>query len=347
MGYVASNDIRIFPTSNRSNDTNSGTNWVTEYNLAGIIANLANEDGFVVSSDNELGSWNSSNGDGRKIKFYIKGYYVEVKTDVLYNLLGGQTGNIYATVSITPNSADESFNYLTGNDSDGNCTLVEFIRATNKPPSGYSLLLFIIKELNVIEVPDSSRINFVHLLLDGGVIGTSNKITNKGTIDNSSGTISGGTLTEATYSGTIGTISGGTITNTTLSKVTINGDGGTSSFMGNIGASTLTGTLDANKQQINNAIYRGTIGTLTGGEIKDTAIRGKSSFAGTINDSLLDGTLTVGAGKIITPTGDSSQIIATRIKANNITLTPSTTKDNDSNADNNLAKIFKIDDGEL
>ena len=41
MRYVASDSIRIFPTSNRGAGP-TGTNWVTEHNLASIIANLVN-----------------------------------------------------------------------------------------------------------------------------------------------------------------------------------------------------------------------------------------------------------------------------------------------------------------
>ena len=348
MGYIASNNIRIFPTSNRGAGP-AGTNWVTEHNLASIIANLVNNvkdnKGFVVSEGTN-GDKTFANTD--PVIFYLGGYLVETTWEAITtntsdskakgycSLINFNVSGKQVTASITiknsnaaeTNALETSYNHLTGNDT-GEEDTDEAI------PSKTETLSLVITDSSGT-VPDSSRINFVHLLLDGGVIGEGEKgsITNKGTIYNNN-KITGGNLTH----------------------VTIGPEGSdASSFTGNIGASTLTGALNANSQQINSAIYNGTIGTLTSGKITNTAISGTSSFAGTINTSLLDGTLTVDDGDTITPKvtnnliNNTTRIIATRIRGvGNTILKPKdvTGVDTSSNYTTNLALLFTLDDGEL
>lgn len=64
-------DYRIFPTSGRfdSSDSSydSGTNLITEYNIASLINQLTDKPGFVISDNGD-----SSNAS---IEFNIKGYY--------------------------------------------------------------------------------------------------------------------------------------------------------------------------------------------------------------------------------------------------------------------------------
>ena len=357
MRYVASDSIRIFPTSNRGAGP-TGTNWVTEHNLASIIANLVNNSrnnkGFVVS---EGTNEDKTFADKDPVIFYLGGYLVETTWEAITNNTSDSKAKDYCslinfdidsskkqvTASITiknssaaeTNSLETSYNHLTGNDT-GEDTLSETLSLEITGSDG--------------KVPDGSRINFVHLLLDGGVIGNkgsldiretgtinnsgtinnTNIIKNTGTINNES-KITGGNLThvaigpegnnKSSFAGDIGastltgnlTATGYSITGGTISHVEINGDGGASSFTGNIGKSTLTDNLDANSKNISS------IGTLSANTITTT---GNINATGSISGATLEGDISKATVKTATAHNSASD-------------------------NRNLAIAFRIDDGTL
>ena len=304
MGYVASNDIRIFPTSNRSLGP-TGTNWVTEHNLAGIIANLVNKvgnnKGFVVlpnkASDSKV-------EDDKNIVFYLEGYLISAKAGLIKtaadndnNASTGQcsfvkfykdnAGNYCAGIAISSSvSQDESYNFINGNDvTTSSSSQVESIN-----PSAFLVLLN-----SSSQIPDSSRINFVHLLLDGGVIGANGAIdirekgtinnggvisggqiygfnipkgegiTNNGNIDNSDGTISGGKLAgefsggDDITSASIDYTSNASIKNIKLGSIKLTG-----TIYSNSGklAGVISGGDNSAGPNLNNAISQSTNATI-------------------------------------------------------------------------------------
>lgn len=175
MGYIVSDNIRIFPTSNRAAGNQSGTNWLTEHNIASIINQLVAEDGsgkkgFVITENSDLGSWDKTTNN--HITFNIEGYYVDTTIGDIYSALGETENNkVYATITITEdNQNDESFNYLAGEDKPGTdqdnpdkCTLVDFAFSSG------DLLLFNINAGNCT-IPMDSRISIAGLDISNAIV---------------------------------------------------------------------------------------------------------------------------------------------------------------------------------
>ena len=92
MSNVESNQIRIFPSSNRTAG-NNGTNFLTEYNLSSIVNKLlmpyngANSNGFLITTDI----------NDNYIEFNIGGYFVNVAKSAIVNAINNSSGeeNIY------------------------------------------------------------------------------------------------------------------------------------------------------------------------------------------------------------------------------------------------------------
>ena len=91
MSNVESNQIRIFPSSNRTAG-NNGTNFLTEYNLSSIVNKLlmpyngANNNGFLITT-----SLNAANDD-EDIEFNIGGYFVSVTKSAIVNAINNSSG---------------------------------------------------------------------------------------------------------------------------------------------------------------------------------------------------------------------------------------------------------------
>lgn len=78
-------DYRIFPTAGRSNSNDSsydsGTNIVTEYNIASIVNQLVDKDGFVIDRSFDI--------NDPHLDFNIAGYYFRVKGNFIPLTAGG------------------------------------------------------------------------------------------------------------------------------------------------------------------------------------------------------------------------------------------------------------------
>ena len=317
MGYVASKNIRIFPTSNRS--TNNGTNWVTEYNLAGILRSILSEKSFVISDAPE---------GGKPFEFVINGYYVKVAdwtniegatdegscTLVVFEKTDGDNENskVVAKVKETKGAgADDSFSYIKGDD------------AGTKPSidSGDSekTLTLAVRKSDKWEVPASSRLNLVKLYVNalagitigptGSIAfskGSSIKGNPKGALDFSEVNVSGGTFSGVTIgpTGALQSSFSGILNQPT----------------GSLGAISLTGDIDADGHEIRNGVYSG-------------QLKGPS---GTLGNVYAEGALG--------PTGAGTIAATSLTDKAGITITAAASHTSD---DNNLARLFKLDDGEL
>lgn len=131
---VLSNNIRIFPSSNREATTNQfGTNFVTEYNLSSIVNRLTRPDvdGFLISTDIV-----DEDGIPTKAEFNIGGYFIEVESwqDVIdaaletdsssstsyqnFVTFSSDSTGIYAEITIEENTGEQDLSYsrLAGSD---------------------------------------------------------------------------------------------------------------------------------------------------------------------------------------------------------------------------------------
>lgn len=135
MGYIESNNIRIFPSSNRDINTNCyGDNFVTEYNLSSVINKslVKNTGGFVISTTYDA---------TQPFLFNIGGYFIEIsKGEFIVNAINNTTADNaapnpyyqnFVTFSVTENvvfaniniasavgTSDVSYNYIVGMDSE-------------------------------------------------------------------------------------------------------------------------------------------------------------------------------------------------------------------------------------
>ena len=374
MGYAASDRIRIFPSSSRTQNGKIGTNWVTEYNLSSIVNKLLGCSGFVItptSTDTLLGSYNPETGDctykitpkSTPFEFNINGYFVkidsveDIKTAIDAEDVAGKCSNIrffrgssdkkgvYAQVFPTGGSTDVSFTYLDGGDG------AKAPAGVSSESSNNTLLLFrTVKEdstddFTSITIPQSSRIHFSHLM----GVNMENFINT--VLDGSK--IVGPTGVTVGPTGAIHFSKGAKITGDINNEANIN--------LGPTGAITLTNSVIKGSASATGA-------TIAGGTFNNPTISQPNISGGNINGTKLYG-VTVGptgaiqstfAGQLVAPTGTlstvhvtqslgptgSATVTATEITNGGVTITASTSHPEDSDS-NNLARLFRFDDGEL
>ena len=175
MGYIKSSDIRIFPTSNRTESKQMGTNWLTEYNIASIVNQLTGCNGFVTFPAYGKKIENVASDSADEIKFNIGGYYFETTVGAIeqainapigssttsYIVFTNEGGNRKATIKLAdaPNTGDISYRYLIGKDGENDTT-----KGKELPP----LILYDAAG----NIPQESRLNIAGFSrLDDGVLG--------------------------------------------------------------------------------------------------------------------------------------------------------------------------------
>lgn len=281
MGYINSNNIIVFPSSNRTNGNNYGTNWLTEYNLSNIINQLLGEKGFVISDST----------DGDSFKFNIQGYYIEIKK--LDN-----DGTVLDTLKKVAPEGNEETPII-----DNNCTLIYFRRNGNDIIAG-------------LEFAGGSPYGFDHLRggdeEEVGKIPTGEKGENELVLCDSEGVIPVGSRIKITHlldflqtpnntvtfgptgsmifddNGKVELKSNGNITFGPTGAIQFNGNGsikfGSNGVLDLGESGTLKGTINASNANISGP-------TITGGSITNTTVSGAtitgSTFTGNINNSTI------------------------------------------------------------
>lgn len=209
MGYIASNNIRIFPSSERTGDK-AGTNWLTEYNLSSIVNKLLGTKGFVITPDDD-----SPISEGKAIvEFNIGGYYVSTTLEDIKTAIDSTNDNyeggcgivkftksgksVTATILLDKEGSDESYWSLSGSD-----------KAAQTEGDAIDLIILETADNGTsYTVPITSRINLNNLLLDranigptgtvnvakGGTINNGGTIANSGSFDNTGTITSDGTI---------------------------------------------------------------------------------------------------------------------------------------------------------
>lgn len=159
-------DLKIFPASNRTVESQQNNNWLTEHNLSSIIPQLTdpNKSGFVISL-------------APKLSFNIAGYYFEINgtAGTLESEIEAQGGRFQLgyvafkeennIVSAFINIKDEGngYQYLVGDDI--NSTIL--IEASAGNIKVYSLNLF---AKGATDIPATSRITFSNILVESPLI---------------------------------------------------------------------------------------------------------------------------------------------------------------------------------
>lgn len=97
MAYLSSNNIAVFPCSNRGQGYNLGARLTSEYNLTNIVNQLLNVEAFVISP-----SYGTSISTDTSISFNILGYYFNVASinDILDLFKDENPEDIYACIRV-------------------------------------------------------------------------------------------------------------------------------------------------------------------------------------------------------------------------------------------------------
>lgn len=97
MAYLSSNNITVFPCSNRGKGYNLGARLTSEYNLTNIVNQLLNVEAFVISP-----SYGTPVSTETSISFNILGYYFNVASinDILDLFSGESPEDIYACIRV-------------------------------------------------------------------------------------------------------------------------------------------------------------------------------------------------------------------------------------------------------
>lgn len=199
IGYLATEDIFVFPSARRMNKQVSAR-LVSEASLANIVNKLIETDGFVITPEPEEGNY-IDNGfiPNEPFEFNIHGYYFKTNTaNDIYKVVFGNSytfdspasnetstiyANIYLDISTDPNYVelkvqDGSINELDqGSYFKGVTFSDDNLSQASTNPADYSLKLFE-KEtfsggVSKWVVPIESRLKFIYtfaLGVDGGEI---------------------------------------------------------------------------------------------------------------------------------------------------------------------------------
>lgn len=207
MGYIVSDNIIIFPTSNRLNGSYNGTNWLTEHNIANITDQLNYNKGFVISPREKEEGYTKSettndytfdyNGSSTTpFEFNIAGYYVKTTIGAISNAITSNdkdktkeccslinftsvnntdSTDVYAFIkTLGPQDAGSlysPFQHLDGEDRVDKGEIKPSVENINN-----KLLLFTVKG-STGTIPATSRIHLPHLVgtniedLGGAVLG--------------------------------------------------------------------------------------------------------------------------------------------------------------------------------
>lgn len=221
------NNLRIFPASNRSEPNQMNNNWLTEFNMTSFVNQIVapGKTGFVISQSDSITNYNN-----KSFKFNIAGYYFELAgsdpttpnpiTDIInaasdlnpesvkgigYIAFTQNNGKITAYINVKEDSNNSGYKYLVGNDTEEetiylkgdnesnikNITNDNAVDTTAKVEI-YSLDLFTYTDKD-ITIPSSSRITINDLQLIGGVgfkfIGDGTNVTKNTTIEVKNGEI--------------------------------------------------------------------------------------------------------------------------------------------------------------
>lgn len=159
--YLESDNIQIFPTSNRNSAYQAQARLMTETNIINIVNRLVNKDSFII------------NHKGKSIDFNIHGYWIHVP-DINQVIISIQkefpnATSIYAKIKIKTITADTSpeFKIIDGIDeeaADGGqiYTGVEFVTTTSSSDNtGTPYYLHLLEKINSSwQIPEDSKVKF-------------------------------------------------------------------------------------------------------------------------------------------------------------------------------------------
>ena len=101
MGNILSNNIRVFPTTQREN-VDPSAKFTTEYNLTSLLNKLLDRKAFVITSDDALKTgYHNDNKKIDNLEFNIMGYFFSMIDFEIGEYMTGDSGYINAIIKIT------------------------------------------------------------------------------------------------------------------------------------------------------------------------------------------------------------------------------------------------------
>ena len=172
MAYIASDKIGIFPLSkNRTSETPLNSRLFYESNVANIINQVIDTDGFVITNYDDLNAVQYNDNTqtlslSTPLEFNIGGYYVKIDEESNHFVRIPFEGvskpeAIYASITLTDDTPTE----INGQDDNGVYTGIEF---TTNEPTNKTFTLKILERFatspfgnqHFYRVPQESKIKF-------------------------------------------------------------------------------------------------------------------------------------------------------------------------------------------
>lgn len=124
--YVQSNQIKVFPSTRRSTYQQS-SRLMSEKALVGIVNQLVDKDGFIITSKGEVDTENP-------LEFNIHGYYFHIpKLSYITNLFSTDIVNTYIYATITLDDGNDFVELLGQDDTSGSTsdTAISYYKGVN------------------------------------------------------------------------------------------------------------------------------------------------------------------------------------------------------------------------
>lgn len=162
MGYIASSNIKVFPSARRSDSYQRESRLFTENTVTGIIKHITEMESYVITNSFDVND---------KFEFYIDGYLFTISkgSQILSSLEDITSTSIYAYITIdTGNSSFE----ITGQDIDskyeGLVITDQFNNNWDSEPNIFYLKLLERSSASSSDwsVPETSKIKFTRTSLD-------------------------------------------------------------------------------------------------------------------------------------------------------------------------------------
>lgn len=151
MAQLNATDVRIFPISNRTENT--GNNFATEYNIASIINQLTGSTGFVITEEFVA--------EG-EFSFNIAGYCFTVSQGSLLTGLAGEDDTaLYAYITFS-NTGSKDYQKISGGDAAVKTSFVSFTTSWDEFSKAGNVGIALLRRMDMKwKIPDESRIKFI------------------------------------------------------------------------------------------------------------------------------------------------------------------------------------------